>query len=111
MKVVTRVFLYDENEKVFGQGPYELLNHIQKTGSLKAAANEMGLSYSKALKMMNIAQKGLPFELTKKTVGGKGGGGSVLTDEAIVFLEKYKAFKEACDEANRKLYSEYFSEL
>ena len=85
MKVVTRVFLYDEDNKVFGQGPYELLMHIHKTGSLKAAANEMGLSYSKALKMLSTAQKGLPFELTKKTVGGKGGAEVFLLMKLLPF--------------------------
>ena len=70
----------------------------------------MNLSYSKAIAMVNRAEETLGFPLTEKRIGGKGGGGSVLTSEAILFLEKYEAYREACYEANRKLYMEFFSE-
>ena len=60
--------------------------------------------------MVNRAEEALGFSLTEKQIGGKGGGGSVLTPEAIAFLEKYEAYREACYEANRKLYLEFFSE-
>ncbi len=108
MKVVTCVYMYDDNQRIFGPGPYELLLLIDKHGSLKKAAEEMDLSYSKALKMISRAEKGLGFALTKKKIGGAKGGGSVLSDEAKVFLEKYNAYKEACDENNRELYSQFF---
>ena len=42
-----------ENEKVFfGPGTYTLLKFIDQKGSLLTAAESMGLSYSKARKMI-----------------------------------------------------------
>lgn len=111
MRVVTRVYLYDDDQKVFGEGPYRLLCKIHETGSLKAACESMNLSYSKGSRMISQLQKSLPFTLTKKKIGGIGGGGSELTQEAIDFIEQYKAFKEACDESNHRLYSQFFQEL
>ena len=70
----------------------------------------MNLSYSKAISIMNRAEEALGFSLTEKQIGGKGGGGSKLTPQAVAFLEKYEAYREACYEANRKLYLEFFSE-
>ena len=110
MRAATSIYLFKEDVRFFGEGPCRLLRGIQECGSLRAAASKMNLSYSKAIAMVNRAEEALAFSLTEKQIGGKGGGGSVLTPEAISFLEKYEAYREACYEANRKLYMEFFSE-
>lgn len=109
MRPVTNVFLYKENEKFFGEGPCRLLHGIERTGSLRAAAIEMNMSYSKATTLMNRAEKALNFPLTEKRIGGKGGGGSQLTPEAKDFLKRYEKYREACYEANSRIYHEIFS--
>ncbi len=109
MHPVTRVFLYEGEEKFFGEGPCRLLHVIEHTGSLRAAAMEMDMSYSKALSIINRAEKLLGFALTEKTIGGLRGGGSRLTAEAIDFLAKYERYREDCYEANRRIYTEIFS--
>ena len=68
----------------------------------------MELSYSKAIAMIHRAEDVLGFPLTDKAIGGKGGGGSQLTEEARIFIRKYEEYKEACDEANRRLFREIF---
>lgn len=110
MRPVTNVFIYEENEKFFGEGPCRLLKGIERTGSLRAAAMEMDMSYSKATFLLSRAEKALKFPLTEKRIGGVGGGGSQLTKEAKEFLKKYEAYREACYEANRRIYHEIFSE-
>ena len=83
MKSDIRVFLCDnDNLRFFGEGPCRLLHLIEETGSLRAAALSMGMAYTKALHLMKRAEKNLGFSLTARTIGGKGGGGSVLTPEA-----------------------------
>lgn len=109
MRPVTSVFLYEENEKFFGEGPCRLLHGIERTGSLRAAAMEMNMSYSKAIALINRAEKALKFPLTEKKIGGKGGGGSHLTPEAKEFLKRYEAYREECYEANSRIYHEIFS--
>ena len=110
MREATSIYLFKDDIRFFGEGPCRLLRGVQECGSLRAAATRMNLSYSKAIAMVNRAEEALGFPLTEKQIGGKGGGGSVLTEEAISFLEKYEAYREACYEANRKLYMEFFSE-
>jgi len=75
---------------------------------LRAAAQAMGLSYSKALRMVKRAEKELGFALTRKTIGGRGGGGSTLTDEARNFMERYEAYRDACVQTDRELYYKFF---
>lgn len=111
MKAVTRILFLDENnEKFFGEGPCRLLHAVEETGSLRAGANSLGMAYTKALKILNNAEKALGFSLTIRATGGKSGGGSTLTEEGKAWLKKYEAYRDACREANQKLYDQYFSE-
>lgn len=109
MKAMIRVMLCDDTgERFFGEGPCRLLHLIEETGSLRAAALAMGLSYSKALRIVKRAEKVLGFALTCKTIGGRGGGGSTLTEEARDFLERYEAYRDACVQTDRELYPTFF---
>ncbi len=111
MKPVMRIYLYDEdNERFFGEGPCRLLHGIEEYGSLRSAAIHMNMAYTKAFSLIKHAETALGFPLTEKQIGGKNGGGSRLTPQAKEFLEKYERYKEACYEANRRIYSEIFSD-
>lgn len=111
MRPTTRIVLRDDNgEKFFGEGPCRLLKGIDRTGSLRSAAKEMEMAYTKALRLVNRAEEVLGFPLTERTVGGKGGGGSRLTARAKEFIEKYETYRDACYEANTEIYHQIFSE-
>lgn len=111
MKALTRIlFVNENNEKFFGEGPYRLLRGIERTGSLRATAMEMGMSYSKALKLIDHAEKELGFPFTTRVIGGKTGGGSYLTEEGKAWLEKYEAYREACLRENKRLYDLFYGE-
>lgn len=111
MKAVTKiVFCNDDNEKFFGEGPCRLLQEVERTGSLNAAAAAQHMAYTKALKLLKNAEKALGFPLTHRTTGGRSGGGSTLTPEGKSWMEQYMAYRDACLEANRKLYQEFFPE-
>lgn len=109
MRPVSHIYFYQDDQRIFGKGPCMLLCAIDEKGSLRAAASSMGLSYSKALQMIQRAEAAFGFPLTEKTIGGKGGGGSQLTAEARDLIKKFQAYEEACHEATTKLYEEYFS--
>lgn len=111
MKAVTKIFFFDEEgNKFFGDGPCRLLLGIKENGSLHATASAMGMAYTKAVRLIKTAEKSLGFPLTVRSIGGKTGGGSVLTPEGEEWLAKYLAYKEACVKENQKLYDRYFAE-
>lgn len=106
MKAVTRVLFLDEaGEKFFGEGPCRLLHAVEETGSLRAAAQSMGMAYTKALKLVRHAEAALGFALTTRTAGG-----SSLTPEGKEWLQRYEAYRDACAEAGRRLYLDFFPE-
>ena len=111
MKAQTKIiFVDDDNNKFFGEGPARLLHAIEEHGSLRTAANSMDMAYTKALKILNNAEHTLGFPLTTRTTGGKSGGGSKLTPEGKEWLNRYENYRDACIQANNRLYLEFFSE-
>ena len=112
MKPVTRIMLTDDNGiKFFGEGPCRLLRAVEKTGSLRAAAMEMEMAYSKANKLLKQAEQALGYPLTARSTGGRDGGGSTLTPEGRKLLEQYEAYRDACVKANQALYRRYFPRI
>ena len=109
MKPALRVMLCDDaGERFFGEGPCRLLHLIEETGSLRSAAAQMGLSSSPARGLVQQAQNPLGLALPATPWGGGGGGGSTLTAEARQFLERYEAYRDACVQTSRELYSAFF---
>lgn len=110
MKVAFKIWL-DHNGKAFGDGPYELLKRVEKTNSLNEAAHQMGMSYSKAWKLIQTLEKRLGFPLLDRKVGGVSGGGSEVTPEAVELMKRYDRFEKDVGEAIEKLYQRHFSNL
>ena len=110
MRPHIKVQILDENgEKFFGEGPYQLLRGIDELGSLRASAKRMGMAYTKAFGIMKRAETEFGFALTQRKIGGKGGGGSMLTPGAKELLMRYEAYKTACTQMAENLYNTHFS--
>ncbi len=110
MKVHYKFWLENEKGKVFGDGPFDILNRIQKTGSLRQAALEIKMSYSQAWNLIRNLEKKLGFKLLKRKTGGIEGGGSELTEEAIKLQKKYNDFYQLAEAQIDSIYQEIFEE-
>lgn len=109
MKLKVGIYFCDDSgEKFFGEGPYRLLRGVRDQGSLRAAALDMGMGYTKAFHIIKRAEEEFGFPLTQRTIGGKGGGGSALTPAAEELLGRYEAYKAACIASAESLYSDHF---
>ena len=84
MQIDGRFWLTKENQSFLGAGRIELLERIDKTGSIHAAAKEMKMSYKAAWERINGMNALADHPLIERTTGGKGGGGTKLTPYARV---------------------------
>ena len=87
-----KVRVYNE-EIAFGKGIAQILELVEQYGSLTAAYKTMGMSSSKAWKILHRAEADLGYPLLKSVSGGAHGGGTVLTPEGKELLEKYGQFE------------------
>ena len=108
MNVKLKLWIEKDNEAVFGDGRYELLNLIEKTGSMNKAAKELKMSYRKAWGDVKLMEERLSVKLVETRSGGKGGGGANLTPAARELLEKYGSFRSDLDEIINNRFKEYF---
>lgn len=109
MKYNLTVRLYAQ-EKCFGPGVAQLLHRVQRLHSLRAAAMDMDMAYSKAWKILRQAEEQLGFSLLHSVTGGKGGGGAQLTEKAEQFLAAYDDFCRELDQHAELLFREKFAQ-
>jgi molybdate transport system regulatory protein len=108
MNVNWRIYLKQDNIKVFGKGPKKLLLKIDELGSIRKAASSMKLSYTKALNMISCLEKGLGIKVLQKQIGGKDGGGSILTEEVIELIRKFDELESEVEECITELFNKKF---
>ena len=79
-----------KTEDFFGPGLFHLLQFIDETGSIQAAAKQMGMSYSKCWKLLNRAEEQMGFPFLNRYNGGRHGGNSTITEEGREFMNRYQ---------------------
>lgn len=84
-----RIWIESNHEKLLGKGRVELLERIQKTGSISNAAKEMKMSYRQAWQMVNEINDRAKQPIVVKKLGGKMGGGATVTKEGEDLILKY----------------------
>lgn len=107
--VEVKVRMYN-NEPSFGKGVALLLHHCKELGSLSKAYKKMGMSNSKAWKILKRAEADLGFQLVNRSIGGNHGGGSSLTSQGEELLEKYDLYVQKLEAYSKSLFEEIFDE-
>ena len=72
-----------------GPGRARLIALIDSTGSISAAAREMGMSYRRAWQLVEAINESFTEPVVTTAVGGKKGGGAVVTDFGKRMVEAY----------------------
>ncbi len=108
-KINYKIWLEKNDKKVFGDGPLSILKGIERNGSLRTAAKEMGMSYNQAWRLVKKLEDNLGFPLLEKRVGGRSGGGSVLTVDAKNLMARYARFQREAQSAIESAFNEFFS--
>jgi molybdate transport system regulatory protein len=73
-----------------GPGKIELLEAVQKHGSISAAARSLGMSYRRAWLLIDELNSTLKRPATVSEAGGAAGGGCVLTPVGEKIIHLYR---------------------
>lgn len=103
-----KVRVYNK-EIAFGKGVAQLMRLTETFGSLSAAYKAMGMSSSKAWKILHRAEADLGYTLVTSSSGGRDGGGSRLTPEGRELLARYEAFEQEVQRQAESAFSRHFA--
>ena len=93
-----RISIVFESGARIGPGKARLLESIRDTGSISAAARDMGMSYKRAWLLLDSINQAFTEPVVTAATGGSGGGGASLTAFGAEVLERYRRIQ---DQANR----------
>lgn len=89
-----RLRLKDGPTLVLGPGRIDLLEGIQRSGSISAAARAMGMSYRRAWLLVEALNLSFRTPLVESIAGGQRGGGAHLTDAGKRVVSLYRQMEE-----------------
>ena len=93
-----------EGDIIIGEGRMEILENIEKTGSLNKTAKIMKMSYKGVWSKVKATEDYLKMRI----VATNKKRGSQLTKEGKDLLEKYNSLKKKCLEADDKIFHSIF---
>ena len=76
-----------------GPGKADLLEAIVRSGSISAAAREMGMSYRRAWTLVEVMNHSFHGPLVETLTGGLDGGGARVTKLGADVLARYRAME------------------
>ncbi len=99
MDLIAKIFFRSHDNYVFGPGRKELLAAVEELGSLRKAAQKLGMSYRWAWGRLKKAEEELGVPLLLRTEESVGGRPKVLTPEARELLAWYAAMEKSVQDA------------
>jgi len=94
----------ERNQIVIGKGRMEILDNIEKTGSINQAAKIMKMSYKAVWSKIKFTEK----HLNVKIVDADKKAGTRLTREGKNLLENYRRLHDKCINADNKIFESIF---
>ena len=91
-----KLYLESDKGKFMGIGVLWLWEKVKTCGSLRSAASELGISYSKAFRMVQNLETELGVEVLERKRGGMQRTGASLTRFGEDFICLYDTFQREC---------------
>jgi len=92
-KLKPRFRITVDGDIALGPGKVDLLEAIDRVGSISAAARETGLSYRRAWDMVDTMNQCFKHPLVESSKGGAGGGGATLTQLGRDVVIQYRTME------------------
>jgi molybdate transport repressor ModE-like protein len=94
LKPRVKIWLERDGHYAFGFGLCEMLQAVERAGSIKQAASELGKSYRYVWGRIKAAEEVLGQQLVETHVGGKGIQRSQLTPQARRLVAAFLTLRE-----------------
>lgn len=93
LRVKSKIWVEAGGRLIFSDGRLALLEAVSERGSLRRAAQRLGMSYRAAWGLLKVTEETLDVRLLDVRIGGVHGGGATLTREAQDLVRRYRRVK------------------
>jgi len=97
--------------RAMGPGKAELVERIEATGSISAAARAMGMSYRRAWQLVEAVNASFRDAVVVKAVGGSKGGGAQVTPYGRALVRRYRAMERKAASSVARDFASFRKEL
>lgn len=108
MRIKANFWIEKNGEVVLSRWRVALLQAIDETGSISAAAERVGIPYRRAWDKIHECEERLGVKLIETQTGGTGGGGTQLTPEGTDYVRRFHQFSKGLDELIKNRFHEAF---
>jgi molybdate transport system regulatory protein len=91
-----------DNQGRIGPGKIQLLENIDKFGSISAAGRAMDMSYKRAWDLVEEINRVCQQAAVARQTGGRNGGGAALTPFGLSLVARYRKIERDAASAVRK---------
>jgi len=95
-EIKSKIWIEVDGQIMLGEGRVRLLKAIKETGSLTKAAKTLNMSYKKAWGLVDTVNSIAEKSVVTKSVGGKNGGGTNLTEYGERLIKIFEEINESC---------------
>lgn len=97
MRPKLKVWVVFGDRVKFGDGRAELLELIDRLGSIQKAVGRLHMSYRSAWGYLRELEKSAGFKFVERRPGAAPGGGTRLTERGRRFVARYRRFRRTLD--------------
>ena len=108
MQIRANFWVEKDGEVVMSRWRVALLQAVDETGSISAAAARLGIPYRRAWDRIHECEERLGVKLIDTQTGGLGGGGAELTQEGAEYVKRFQQFSNGLDELIKGRFHEAF---
>ncbi|MGD9810296.1 MAG: winged helix-turn-helix domain-containing protein [Sphingobium sp.] len=95
-----KIQIYRGDEIAMGPGKADLLDAIARTGSISAAARDLGMSYRRGWMLVDVMNRCWREPLVEASAGGSRGGGARITESGRRILTLYRGLQSSMETAS-----------
>jgi len=110
LTIHSNVWLESNDQVVLSRWRVQLLEAIDETGSISAAAKQMKITYDLAWHRLDEMETALGIHLVERQRGGPKGGGAQLTEAGHDYVARFERFAAETDAIIARVFHETFGE-
>lgn len=108
LTIHTNLWLENDGHVALSRWRVQLLEAIDRTGSIRAAAAQLQITYDLAWHRLDEMEQALGARLVDRRRGGPGGGAAQLTAVGRDYVARFNRFAAAADACIARLFADSF---